>query len=166
MSFLSKWILTKVLPSAHRLLFSVSLLTETHFDDLKGRLCFFHYSNIWELDISDRPRHPFMSAVTLPPFGNQSSECPETFMLLFFYFKEYYSLLLYFWCNIVQIHLAELFINWNKVTEHRSAWALSFHLKHLQHAWSYTFVFFSFGKRPWNIVHIKENIRSWVILLH
>lgn len=55
---------------SHWLVFSVSLLTETHFDDLKGRLCFFHYSNILELDISVRPRHPLMSVVTLPACGN------------------------------------------------------------------------------------------------
>lgn len=41
---------------SHWLAFSVSLLTETHFDDLKGRLCFFHYSNILVLDISVRPQ--------------------------------------------------------------------------------------------------------------
>lgn len=162
MSFLSEWILTKVLPPSHWLAFSVSLLTETHFDDLKGRLCFFHYSNIWELDISVRARPPLMSVVTLPAFGNQSSECTETFMLGFFYFKEFYFLLLYFWCNIVQIHLAELFINWNKGTEHRSAWPSSFHLKHLWHIWSYTFVFFYFGKCSWNIVllTLKKTLKA------
>ena len=66
-------------PSVSRCLpFSVSLLTETLFDDLKGRLCFFHYSNIPELDISVRPRHPLMSVKSLPACGKP--ECTETFM--------------------------------------------------------------------------------------
>lgn len=51
------------------LAFSVSFLTETHFDNLKGRLCFFHYSNILELDISVRHRQPLMSVVALPGYG-------------------------------------------------------------------------------------------------
>ncbi len=69
---------------------SVSLLAETHFDDLKGRLCFFHYSNISGLDISVRPQHPLMSAVALPAYvENQHPECIETFMLGYFYFKEF-----------------------------------------------------------------------------
>lgn len=67
---------------SRRLALSVSLLTETLFDDLKGRLCFFHYSNIPQFDISVRPRHPLMSAESLPACGKktQRPECTETFM--------------------------------------------------------------------------------------
>ena len=58
---------------SRRLAFSVSLLTETLFDDLKGRLCFFHYSNIPQFDISVRPRHPLMSAESLPACGEKNT---------------------------------------------------------------------------------------------
>ena len=53
------------------LVFSVSLLTETPFDNLKRGLCVFHYSDILELDISVRHRHrqPLMLAVPLPGCG-------------------------------------------------------------------------------------------------
>lgn len=52
----------------------VSPLTETHFDDLKGSLCFFHYSNILGLDISVRPRHHLTSVVALPACGKTSAQ--------------------------------------------------------------------------------------------
>lgn len=55
---------------SHWLDFSVSHLTETLFDDVKGRLCFFHYSNILEPDFSVRSKQPLMSVVALPGYGN------------------------------------------------------------------------------------------------
>lgn len=139
MSLLSERILTKVLPPSlcRCLAFSVSPLTETLFDDLKGRLCFFHYSNIPGLDISVRPRHPpYVSDVPACMWKKQRPECTETFMHGLFLLQgifPFFFLLLYFWCNIVQIHLAELFINWNKGAGHRSAWASSYYLKHSWH---------------------------------
>lgn len=61
-----------------------------------------------------------MSVVALQ---NQRPEFTETFMLGYFYFKEFFPFFkkkekkMYFWCNIVQIHPVELFINWNKGAE-------------------------------------------------
>lgn len=140
---------------SHWLAFSVSLLAETHFDNLKGRLCFFHYSNISEFDISVRPEHP-LYVMWWPCLHeeNQHPECTETFMLGYFYFKEFFLffVLLNFWCNIVQIHPAELFINWNKVTERRSEWASSYKLKHLWPSILCVCVFCNLGKRPYSIV--------------
>lgn len=91
MSLLSEWMLTKSSPSvSHWLPLSVSLLAETHFDDLKGRLCFFHYSNISELDIRVRPGHPPPPNMSVVALQNQRPEFTETFMLGYFYFKEFF----------------------------------------------------------------------------
>lgn len=59
MSLLSERMLTEVLPPS----LAVCLLTETPFDDLKGRLCFFHYLNIPELDIRVTETPPYVSGV-------------------------------------------------------------------------------------------------------
>lgn len=147
---------------SHWRAFSVSLLAETHFDDLKGRLCFFHYSNISGLDISVRPEHPLMSAVALPACRKPAPRMHWNIYAGLFLLQGIFLLLLYFWCNIVQIHLVELFINWNKVTEHRSAQASSYHLKHLWHSILCVCVFLHFRKMPMqhDVGDIKENIKD------
>lgn len=52
-----------------RLAFSLSVLTETHFEGLKRWLCFFHYSNILELDICVRHSQPLLSRMPMPGYG-------------------------------------------------------------------------------------------------
>lgn len=70
---------------------SVSFLAETHFDDLKGRrfLPLFKYSRVWFQCETRTPDPP-------PPCQRwpcqQRLECTETFMLDYFYFKEFPSL--------------------------------------------------------------------------
>lgn len=131
MSFLSEWILAKVLPPSHWLAFSLSpswqklTLTIWKEGSVSSIIQIFE-SLILVLD-PDTPLCQWWPCLNLEI---RAQNALKHLCLVFFYFKEFYFLLLYFWCNIVQIHLAELFINWNKVTEHRSAWASSFHLKH------------------------------------
>lgn len=59
-------------------------------------------------------------------------ECTETFMLDYFYFKEFppfFPLSLYVWRNSIEIHLDESLINWNKISGSGSLQALSFRVK-------------------------------------
>ena len=69
MSSLSGCMLTKVLP----------LLTETHFDDLKGGLHSLHYLNILAADFKARPKHPFCHwETTLTECKEHPQQVPES----------------------------------------------------------------------------------------
>lgn len=135
MSFLSEWILTKVLPLSLTGCLSLSPSWQKLTLTIWKEDCFFHYSNIPEFDFSVRLEHPLMSVVALPACEKPAPRMHwNIYAGLFLPQGIFPFFLLYFWRNIVQIHLDKLFINWNKVTEHRSVWTLSYYLKHL---WQY-----------------------------
>lgn len=166
MSLLSEWMLTKSSPSvSHWLPLSVSLLAETHFDDLKGRLCFFHYSNISELDIRVRPGHPPPPNMSVVALQNQRPEFTETFMLGYFYFKEFFP---FFkkkkkkcisdatLCKFIRLNYSLIEI---KAPSVGSASASSHYLKHSWHSISCVCVFSAFeGKMP--LQHSAADIRE------
>lgn len=108
---------------------SLSRLAPTGFDDLKGR----GVSSIIQISqslISVRDSSTPPSRRRWPCQRRQ--ECTETFMLDYFYFKEFppfFPLSLYVWRNSIEIHLDESLINWNKISGCRSLQTLSCHVK-------------------------------------
>lgn len=112
-----------------------------------------------------KPNTPFMVVVALPACGKTSTQNALKHLCWVISTSRNFSFLwLYFWCNIVKIHLVELFINWIKATEQRSVWATSYHLKHSWHSNLCICAILILRKMPELhrlVADIKGNIREW-----
>lgn len=103
---------------------SVSLLTETliwWFERKTLFLPLLKQSRAWY----------YVSEIPACMWKTSTQNAVKHLCMAYFYFMVFFSdffLLLYFWCNNVQIHLAESFINLNEVTECRSEWASSYYI--------------------------------------
>lgn len=126
MSFLSARMPAKVLRPSLRLRAPLSpsswqKLTPT---TLKGSFCYFHYSNILELDIRARPRHPLVSVVGLASYGRATVVCGETFMRAYFYFKEFYCISDATMCKFIGLNNSLIEIKSLKIDEHGPGFTL------------------------------------------
>lgn len=92
----------------------------------EGFLPLFKYPRVWfQCDSSTPPSRQRWPC-------QRRRECTETFMLDYFYFKEFppfFPLSLYVWRNSIEIHLDESLINWNKISGCGSLQALSCRVK-------------------------------------
>lgn len=127
MSFLSKWILTKVLALPLTAAFSVSHLAETLWR-FEIKTPPFHYSNNSELDISVRPRHPlYVSGGPACVWRTGAQKSTETFMLGYFYFKDFFPFFSYFisdatLCKFIELNYSLIEIKSLNVDQHGFHW--------------------------------------------